>query len=101
METDEWFAHHTAELPKGSQENRGFIEYITGRIPLLLHSLLDFKTEMFDEPTFLKSTQMRLVERHVTLFYTGLLEREPSGYDLDGYVVTRNAHTLFTFVTES
>ena len=57
VETDEWFTHHAAKLPEGSQEDRGLIEG-TGCIPLLLRPLLEFKTKMLDEPTFLKSTHL-------------------------------------------
>ena len=99
METDAWFTNHANDLPTGALENRQFIEDVTGRLPLLLRPLLDFKAreEAFDTSTFLGSTQMELVVEDITPFYKGVLHR----YGHDRWVISRYAHTLFTFVTES
>ena len=99
METDAWFTNHADDLPTGAQENRKFIEDITGRLPLLLRPLLDMKVreEAFDISTFLGSTQMELVVEDITHFFKSALYR----YGHDRWIISRYAHTLFTFVTES
>jgi hypothetical protein len=64
-----WWENYHASLPQLDPDTRRSIEYITGGIPLLLQSLLQFKNEEFDHAKFLESTELALVQSNVTFFY--------------------------------
>jgi hypothetical protein len=66
-----WYRHFSDSLPSegfGPQE-RLVVEYLTGRIPLLLRDLLQFKGQPYDEPKFLLSGGLQKVRRDIAEFY--------------------------------
>jgi hypothetical protein len=64
---DKWYTHFSYKLPTLSDQERQFVEYITGRIPLLLRPL--FKIKKFDEATFLRSPDLLKVNADVINFF--------------------------------
>jgi hypothetical protein len=64
---DKWYTHFSYKLPTLSDQERQFVEYITGRIPLLLRPL--FKIKKFDEATFLRSPDLLKVNTDVFNFF--------------------------------
>lgn len=44
-----WWNHHSDSLPVLTVEDKQEIEYMTGKLPLLLKELLRFKGRMYDE----------------------------------------------------
>jgi len=63
-----WRQHYSQKLPYLSEDDWGLIEYLTGRIPLLLRALFQFKDEKFTEHEFLASAELRKVVSDVNKF---------------------------------
>jgi len=66
-ETDHWFRHYSPRLPKLSSENGRLVDYLTGRLPLLLRSLFDVRN--FDEQHFLTSHDLHQIRLDVVGFF--------------------------------
>jgi len=73
VETTTWYKHHKAKLPALSEEEREWIEGITGRNPFLLQAL--FKMKEFNETKFLTTEQVAQVETNVAGFYNDLFAK--------------------------
>ena len=74
IETNAWFTHHASRLPELTEENRAFIEDITGCIPLLLQPLLTMN--VFDKTEFLNCEVVKQVKNNVERFYDHLFKLE-------------------------
>ncbi|KAF8234815.1 hypothetical protein L208DRAFT_1393487 [Tricholoma matsutake] len=66
-ETDQWFILHGYQIPQLSAEQRERVEYLTGRIPLLLRCL--FNMTEFDELEFRNMPDLRNVVLQVDSFF--------------------------------
>ena len=64
-----WWNYHESELPPLDGDTREFVEYMTGRVPLLLRSLFQFKSGIFDRARFLQSTELVRVRKQINTFY--------------------------------
>ena len=66
-----WYKHFSDLLPnKGfGKEEPLFVEYFTGRVPLLLRDLLQFQGQPFNECLFLSSDGLQKVTHDVVEFY--------------------------------
>jgi len=69
-----WFEHHPDRLPKLSENDWEVVEYLTGRIPLLLRSLFEFQDKSFDETKFLECPDLVKVNNDITSFYHTMIE---------------------------
>ncbi|KAM6502225.1 hypothetical protein JOM56_002202 [Amanita muscaria] len=70
-ETDQWFIYHDHQIPQLSAEQRQRVEYITGRIPLLLRCLLNINN--FVELEFRDIVDLRNVTVDVEKFFRAKL----------------------------
>jgi hypothetical protein len=66
VETEQWFKHHSSHLPVLTDEERQLVEYLTGRIPLLLCSLFEFKGKEFNQHEFMDCEDLCDVQLDVT-----------------------------------
>ncbi|KAF8221565.1 hypothetical protein L208DRAFT_1462363 [Tricholoma matsutake] len=66
-ETDQWFILHVSRIPQLSAEQRERVEYLTGRIPLLLRCL--FNMTNFDELKFRNMPDLLNVAFQVESFF--------------------------------
>jgi hypothetical protein len=69
METDQWYRHYVDKIPQLSDKNRRIVEYLTGRIPLLLRALFD--GAQFDEASFMNHKDLLKVKEDVLRFFEG------------------------------
>ena len=58
-----------ATLPKLDTNDRKCVKEITGRIPLFLKPLLQFKGDQFDEDKYLSCDELRSVTENISTFY--------------------------------
>ncbi|KAM6502196.1 hypothetical protein JOM56_002173 [Amanita muscaria] len=65
-ETDQWFIRHSHQIPQLSAEQRQRVEYLTGRIPLLLRCLINMNN--FVESEFRNIPDLRDVTVDVEKF---------------------------------
>jgi hypothetical protein len=49
---------------------------MTGCIPLLLHSLIQFKKNEFDEAAFLDCRELQTAKRNILAFYNNIFQGE-------------------------
>jgi len=63
-----WWHRNAASIAPLDDKTRNFVEYMTGRIPLLLQSLFTIGKE-FDEAQFLLSPQLTTVRSNILDFY--------------------------------
>jgi len=68
----QWF--YSGNLLTLSSEDRQLVEYLTGRIPLLLRSLFDFKNTAFNEQEFLNCRDLSKVNQDIVNFYRAKAE---------------------------
>jgi hypothetical protein len=66
-ETDQWFYHHSKNLPKFSDEQMQVVKYLSGKVPLLLRPLLGLKE--FKESAYIKCKVLWSVNLAVDAFY--------------------------------
>ena len=92
-EAGAWFTHHNTSLPNLSEENRTFVERITGCVPLLLHSLLRLKGKPFNEATFLRFNELDDVRTNINDFYDRILKNLIEE-DRERFVGSSTAHTF-------
>jgi len=67
-----WYIHYSSKLPTLSDQERQIIEYLTGRIPLLLRVL--FSIEKFNEEEFLRFSDLVKVNWDVSTFFMERIE---------------------------
>jgi len=79
-----WYDHYSSKLPRLSDQEKQIVEYITGRIPLLLRPLFDMNK--FNEEKFLLSPELRKVYMDVSRFFTNRIDA-PKKYEVDRYVL--------------
>src|SRR2546425_3899819 len=74
----QWWTHHSSLLPNPplDEDQRQLVESLTGRIPLLLRALFEFRQQgiPFDEDQLLQSNDFRKVKDDIFAFYQGLKE---------------------------
>ena len=83
-EMKEWYKHHLSELPRLSDQERQIVEYLTGRIPLLLRGLFGIKK--FNEEEFLRSPDLLKVKVDVSIFFKARINAL-NEYEKDLYVL--------------
>jgi len=66
-ETNQWFNHHNHKLPQLTTNERQIVEYLTGRIPLLLRCLFDI--QHFDESKFMNFPDLIKVNDDISKFF--------------------------------
>ena len=71
-EMKEWYKHHLSELPRLSDQERQIVEYLTGRIPLLLRGLFGIKK--FNEEEFLRLPDLVKVDLDVSDFFEARID---------------------------
>jgi hypothetical protein len=63
----EWYKHYSSELPRLSDQERQIVEYLTGRIPLLLRVLIGIKK--FNEEEFSRFPDLQKVDVDISNFF--------------------------------
>jgi hypothetical protein len=65
-----WFDHYADKIPALTSLERKFVEYVTGRIPLLLRALFYFQDKPFKRVEFMKCEDIAEVQTNVAQFFS-------------------------------
>ena len=72
-----WWSNYAASLPNLDPNAQEFIEYITGRIPLLLRPLFKYGVgKEFDRAKFLCSEKLMIVQDDIYRFYQSISDEK-------------------------
>ena len=88
---EKWYIHYSPELPRLSDQERQIVEYLTGRVPLLLRGLLGIKK--FNEEEFLRLPDLVKVDVDVSDFFEARI-RTLTEQQKDEYVLCLPVHYL-------
>ena len=64
-----WWDRNKAMLPNLDDSDRGWVEEITGCIPLFLKPLFQFSGQEFDGEKFLRCAELETVQKNIRTFY--------------------------------
>jgi hypothetical protein len=69
---EKWYIHYSSKLPTLSDQERQIVEYLTGRVPLLLRGLFGIKK--FNEEEFLRLPDLVKVDLDVSDFFEARID---------------------------
>ena len=64
-----WWDRNKAKLPNLDDSGRGWVEEMTGCIPLFLKPLFQFSGQEFDEEKFLRCAELETIQKDIWTFY--------------------------------
>ena len=88
---EKWYIHYSFKLPTLSDQERQIVEYLTGRVPLLLRGLFGIKK--FNEEEFLRLPDLVKVDLDVSDFFEARI-RTLTEQQKDEYVLYLPVHYL-------